>query len=333
VPPRTFNWRALNDELVTFAHSLGFCVLATAYWANFTSPDELTTFETGIRQLATQCSHPELVSAPWLPIGHSNGGQMSYGLNALRPERCIATVTSKGAYYNNTRPPPPVLRTPGLLIAGEVDNLLGRTNIQDLFTGNRPRGALWAWVEEEGSGHPENDSPEIIRPFIAECVRLRLPADADPRNGPVTLRDVPETSGWLVEPESYKAGFAKIYPYAAYPGDRSTAGWLPTERVAMIFRAFASYHKAATATLEGVTGAVAEWGTRVTYRVATPAGDWTTLQLFEGATPLTSFTPAAAELIKSRSVGSAAKSGRGRQPGEDQTRTRSPRHGDGVNAP
>lgn len=286
--------RAEDAELVAFARSLDFCVLATGYWAYFSDAGhvELGYFTEGIAQLARQSGHPELVNAPWLPIGHSNGGQMSYGLNVLRPERVIAMVVSKGAFYSDSRPSAAALQTPGLLIAGELDSDLRRSAIRDLFEGNRPRGALWAWVEEEATDHAEHNSPEVIRPFIAECVRLRLPPEADPRNGPVALRALSEESGWLAEPESYQHGFAQIYSYGNYPGVRRTASWLPTERVAMIFRAFASYQKAkADTSLESETGTLVDRGAIVGCRSGPPVGDWRTIDLFEGATLLGRFTP------------------------------------------
>lgn len=297
--------QAQDPELVAFARSLGFCVLATGHWANFSDPQavEFRAFVAGIDHLGRQCGHPELINAPWLPIGHSNGGQMSYGLNALRPDRVIAMVVSKGGYYCTPRPVAAALRTPGLLIAGEVDLSERRQAIHELFTVNRPRGALWAWVEEEGTDHAERNSNQLIRPFIAECVSLRLPPDADPRKGPVKLRDIPEESGWLVSEDTYKTGFADISSYADYRGNRRSAGWLPSQRVAMIFRAFASYHKATAETgIDGAVGPTVDRGAMVGYHVGRPSGAWSSVELFEGATSLGKFTPADAQLAVKRAA-------------------------------
>lgn len=297
--------QAQDPELVAFADSLGFCVLATSHWTNFSDPLglEFRAFVMGIDNLARQCGHPELNHAPWLPIGHSNGGQMSYGLNVLRPERVIAMVVSKGGFYSTPRPAAAALRTPGLLIAGEIDSRERRQAIHELFTVNRPRGALWAWVEEEGTDHAERDSSQLIRPFIAECVSLRLPPDADPRTGPVKLRDIPEESGWLVDEHTYKAGFADIAAYADYRGDRRSAGWLPSQRVAMIFRAFASYHKATAETgIDGTAGPTVDCGATVGYHVGRPTGAWNSVELFEGTMSLGKFTPADARLAVQRAA-------------------------------
>ena len=292
--------QAEDPELVAFADSLGFCVLATGHWGNFSDPQavEFRAFLGGIDYLARRCGHPELNNAPWLPIGHSNGGQMSYGLNALRPDRVIAMVVSKGGYYSTPRPQGATLHTPALLIAGETDLPQRRQAIHELFSVNRPRGALWAWVEEEGTDHAERDSNELIRPFIAECVSLRMPTDVDPRTGPVKLREISEEHGWLVSADSYKSGFAEIAAYADYRGNRRSAGWLPSQRIAMIFRAFASYHKATLETgIDGIAGPTADCGARVGYHIGYPKRPWSNLELFEGATSLGKFTPADTKLM------------------------------------
>lgn len=296
---------AEDPELVAFARSLEFAVLGTGYWANFgdAAQAELAAFTEGLAQLAARSGHPELVHAPWLPIGHSNGGQMSYGLNALRPERVIAMVVSKGAYYVTSRPAAAALRTPGLLIAGEADTELRRAAIRDLFEGNRPRGALWAWCEEEATGHEEGASAEVIRPFIEECVRLRLPPDGDPRQGPVALRELSESSGWLVESGSARQGFARIFSYADYPAERSRAGWLPSERMARVFRAFASYHKPVATTLESASTRVVAYGAEVVYRLERPASGWQTIDVYEGVIALARLTPASSELAVRQTAG------------------------------
>lgn len=276
---------ATNAEMVALAESMDFAIIGTAYWTNFSTvsvPNELATFEAGLEQLATTSGHVELVRAPWLPIGHSNGGQMSYGLNALRPEKVIGMVVSKGGFYNITRPGAAALQTPGLLIAGEVDSDYRITAIRDLFFGNRPRGVLWSWVEDQGLDHDLGNSDELTLPFVAAMVQLRYPAGASPAINPVALLPLNESDGWLTDPNSYKTGLATIAPRASYPGDATVAGWLPNRRFSYLFRAFASYNKAsATATLDTGAGPVA-WGTRVTYTISAPVAPWAMIEYYEG---------------------------------------------------
>ncbi|MBI5382918.1 MAG: immunoglobulin domain-containing protein [Opitutae bacterium] len=286
---------ATDPELVALAETWGFAVLATSRFYNFSSrfdAQEFGIFEARLQELATLSRRPELTVAPWLPIGHSNGGQMSYGFNTLRPEKVIAIVASKGAFYNDVRPEGIALRTPGLLVAGEVDPGLGTAAIRDLFYGNRPRGALWAWVEDQGVNHSLGNSNELTLPFVAAMVQARYPAGATPVNGPVSLVALDEQAGWLTDPESYQAGLADIAPYASYPKDKTVAGWLPSRRLAYIFRAFASYNKATpTATLSTGAGPIAA-GTPVTYTIGQPVALWTAIEFYEGDILLRRSTPA-----------------------------------------
>ncbi len=272
---------ATNAELVAFAQSLGFVVLATGYWSNFSFNDyEINLFEWSLQQLAAMSGFPELVDAPWMPMGHSNGGQMSYGLNTLRPSKVIGFITSKGCCYNNFEPSEAALQTPGLLIAGETDSTTRRNNIKSLFTINRPRGALWAWVEEENAGHEEGATRQIILPFLAECYRLRYPRDQSPVDGPVILKTLNEWDGWLVDQTTWESGFPAIYRYDLVPGDPRTMGWVPNQRMASLYRAFASYNRISSTT--GGSSGVFTAPTTLTHSVTLPAGSWNLVEFYEG---------------------------------------------------
>lgn len=272
---------ATNAELVAFAQSIGFVVLATGYWGNFSGNNyEINLFEWSLQQYAAISGFPELVHAPWLPMGHSNGGQMSYGLNTLRPSKVIAFITSKGCCYNNLAPSEAALRTPGLLVAGENDTAVRRDNIRGLFTTNRPRGALWSWVEEENAGHEEGASRQLILPFLAECYRLRYPRDQSPVNGPVTLKDLNEWDGWLVDQTTWKSGFPSVYRYDLAPADPRTFGWVPNQKIAFLYRVFAAHNRVASVTA-GSNGVVNAPAT-LTHRVTLPTGAWSQVEFFEG---------------------------------------------------
>ncbi|HTT56674.1 MAG TPA: immunoglobulin domain-containing protein [Opitutaceae bacterium] len=276
---------ATDPELVALATSLECAVMGTAYWGYFSTidtPMELPAFKFGLQQLGRESGHPEIFNAPWLPSGMSNGGNMAYELNAQRPAKVIAFMTNKGGYYSHLRPAVEALATPGVLIAGERDDGGHHAVIQDLFTGNRLRGALWVAMEEEGVAHNTGNAREFFYPYLEAMFRARYPVGASPVAGLVPLGALNPAEGWLTDPDSYRAGFADIAPYAVYPKDRSRAGWLPNRRLAYIFRAFASYHKATpTATIGPGTGPV-DWGTSVTYTIGQPVAPWTSVEFYEG---------------------------------------------------
>ena len=290
--------RATTAELVALAEEYGFAVIGTAYWGDFWSngPYEVSLLENALSQLAVQSGHSELTVVPWMPIGHSNGGLMSYGMNNLRPAKVLGVILSKAGAYTVARPEAAVLQTPGLLLAGELDDIIRIDGIRDRFFGNRPRGALWSWVEEQGMDHSEGNSPELLRPFAEMAIKLRYPVSA-PAGSQVQLNSLVEQDGWLTDPDSYKTGLADIAPYASYTKNRSVAGWLPNRRIAYIFRAFASYDKASpTATLTLGLGPV-DWGTTLTYTLGAPSKEWRFIEYYEGDVLLKTVTPSSPDAL------------------------------------
>jgi hypothetical protein len=278
-----------------FAIEHGFAVIATSMWGNL-SGNEITTWDSHLANLATLSAHPELVNAPWAPIGFSNGGQMSYGFNALRPDKTIAFIANKGCCYNILQPSTAALNTPGILIAGELDTAVRRANIKSLFDVNRPRGALWSWIEQQGEAH-SGRADAMILPFMAEAIRLRYPAGQLPSAaGGVTLNSVSEASGWLVDQSTWKSGLAQIAAYENYPGVKETAGWLLNENVAHVYRAFSTYNRDASLNfdLPVVREAWAGEAQRpITLKLnLSAAADWTHVTLFDYAQPILDVTPA-----------------------------------------
>ena len=127
--------------LQQFAQVHEFALIGTSMWGNL-SGSEINTWDVHVAGLAAASGHSELNNAPLAPMGFSNGGQMSYGFNALRPEKTIAFITNKGCCYNNLLPSTAALKTPGILIAGEFDTPTRRDNIRNLFQTNRAGRSL-----------------------------------------------------------------------------------------------------------------------------------------------------------------------------------------------
>ena len=278
-----------------FAQTHGFAMIATSMWGNL-SGSEINIWDSHLANLATLSSHPELVNAPWAPIGFSNGGQMSYGFNALRPEKTIAFITNKGCCYNILEPSAAALKTPGILIAGELDTAVRRTNIKGLFDTNRPRGAMWSWVEQQGEAH-SGRADALILPFMAEAIRLRYPAGQLPTAASgVTLNPVSESSGWLADQSTWKSGLTQVAAYDDYPGARQAAGWLLNENVASVYRAFSTYNRDAKLSFDMRVEREAwggETGEPLTLKLnLAAAADWTELTLYNYAQPLLGLTPA-----------------------------------------
>jgi hypothetical protein len=290
--------------LEQFAQLHGFALIGTSMWSNLAG-GEISVWDQHIANLAVQSGHPELKNAPLAPIGFSNGGQMSYGFNALRPEKTIAFITNKGCCYNNTLPPTAALNTPGILIAGELDTDVRRNNIRTLFDNNRARGALWSWIEQQGVAHA-GLAMELMIPFMDEAIRLRYPANQAPTaTTGVTLLNVNPTSGWLTDQHTWKSGLTQISSYGDYAGNKQTAGWLFDENIAYEYRAFSTYnHEVNLSFVDSNVPQVPEvnYGFNPTILQlqldlsGTPG--WTNIELFNGAQALLRVLPAAGQPSK-----------------------------------
>lgn len=292
---------ATNAELVAWAESMKFAVIGTSEWGYFDAQAEIDLWYSMIQYFATQTGHPELVKAPWLPVGHSNGGQMSFGFNSFDPAKTIGFITTKGQFYRTNSPSPLALRTPGMLTSGTADSTARQDAIKKLFTINRPRGALWAWINEQGVGHDDTFARNMTYPFMEECVRLRYPADQQPSASyqPV-LKDLIESDGWLVGDDTadWTTGYTPIKAAQDETGNIRSWGWVPNKRMAYIYRAYSSYNKVGSVTSNSTGGSgTPQTATVVTapntlnFQVSLTNGSWSSIEFFEGDESLGTVAP------------------------------------------
>ena len=126
------------------------------------------------------------------------------------------------------------------------------------------------------------------------AIRARYPAGATPLTGPVTLLDLPETSGWLATEPTVSNGLSgTVYPYADYPGpgDKTNACWLMDADVANLYRGFATYGPAVTVTAVG--GPVFAAGQTIQFNVAVDSvafPGWVSADVYDGAVKLGTVT-------------------------------------------
>jgi len=270
-----------------FAEMHEFVVIATAWFTNL-PVGEIPIWEEHLQALADQSGHPELVHAPWVALGFSNGGQMDWSWNAVYPEKTLAYVVNKGAYYNFLQQSPESRGNPGILVAGETDSSTRRANIRALYGYNRPDGSLMCWVEEESTGHAWGDTMDLFLPFAAEAIRLRYPADQVPAtDAGVELLPLDEADGWLVDQTTYKTGETYIAAWSEYVGDDYDAGYVMNEALACLYRAFATYDKPVSLTCSVTPDARYDVSRDVTLTVNTSAfQNWTSVQILDGAEPV-----------------------------------------------
>jgi len=278
------SWQALAR-----AHGFAFIIIDNYYLDTIHSTDG-QNFLNDLTWYATASGHSELANIPFIFSGWSAGGQVAEAFNEWIPGRTIAFIANKGGYYH-CRPSyshsAAALKTPAILMSGQLDAGYRITAISSLFATNRPLGALWADAFEENTGHAEGKVYGVFFTFFDHAIRARYPAGVTPLSGQVTLRDLVETNGWLATEPTISSGLSgKVYPYADYPGPaaKTNACWLMDADVANLYRGFATYAPAVT--VSNVAGPVYSPDQTIQFDVTVDTNalpGWTTADVFDGA--------------------------------------------------
>lgn len=186
-----------------------------------------------LQAFAARSKHPELVHAPLFLYGHSNGTGFSAIFPATEGRRVWAWVSMRPGTTMQVMQPG-AAQVPGLVMFGEDDPFFARPsqreNMAVVESMRREHGALWHCAVEPKTGHgPGAKSWPLVFSFLRHTFAARVPADADPRHGPVALRALRPEQGWLgrnwdVAQGGYQS--LPIAPFADFLGDKSTASWL-----------------------------------------------------------------------------------------------------------
>ena len=275
------DWQAL-------ARAHGFALMGTRGYVCYRSTalvdEEVRILLNDFAGYATASGHPEVAHLPFVLAGWSGGGQMANGINARIPERVIAFIANKGTHYLAPSSAAS-LKTPSILVAGQLDGQANRDGITNLFRNNRPSGALWANAFEQNTAHNEGNVDGVFFTFFDHAIRARYPAGATPLSGPVTLLDLTESNGWLATEPTVSSGLSgSVYPYATYSGDKTTACWLMDADVANLYRGFATYNPAVTVTPVG--GPLFSASQMIEFRVSVDSAafpEWTSADVYDGA--------------------------------------------------
>ncbi len=210
-----------------------------------------------LAELATAAGRPEVEHAPILTFGHSNATMFAAGFASQEPQRTIAWIAFKSAFGGQFSLPE-IYRIPGAVLSGEDDEQYFSDQLATVRKLRHQHRALLHMIVEPGGGHGPmgQASYTILLAFIKTAFHARVPAAADPRQGPVKLIDLAEASGWLgqtldgvrVKPSlDTKRTWEQpvdprrrleIAPYADYPGDHGFASWFPTEEYARKWQQF-----------------------------------------------------------------------------------------------
>lgn len=186
-----------------------------------------------------------IANAPLFLYGHSNGT----GFSALFP----ATESTRVWGWVSMRPgitfqvyQPGAAQVPGLVIFGEDDQFLERPskeeNLAVVPLMRKKHNALWNFAVEPKTGHgPGEKTWPLVFSFLRHTFVARVPANADPRQGPVALKPLTAESGVLGQNWNPKAGGYQTLPFAPYAdftGEKASASWLINTDYAADWQAF-----------------------------------------------------------------------------------------------
>jgi len=281
-----------------FMHLHAFAYLGTQAFSSHA--ENYKIMQNGLKQLALDSKHPELVNAPYAATGFSAGGGYASRLLVEGPDKVIASVIV-GSRLNLTgvKPTAAHLGTPACIINGEHEHGENEEGgmaavVVPVLAEHRPKGALWGWLAVPGIGHEYQAQEVLSMPILDAAVRLRYPADGDVRRGPLKLRPIDPQSGWIADNTTWKSGLTKIAAARDFEGDLAKSSWLLNQDVAFIYRASSSYERPLKITSPSPASAQGEvWdaGSSVVIRADDSRfAGWKRLELYDGSRKLTELT-------------------------------------------
>jgi hypothetical protein len=229
-----------------------------------TDPAKTAVYDAYLRALADVSGHPELVTAPIVPLAHS--AYMSFPFEAAmrKPDQCLAALPIKAGmpdvylFYGSggkAKTPNPALNlrnVPILFINSASQETVtwspyphnvGSVSFLDHYrrdhddnpgTAYEPQNEMMGMCWDMMCGHFDMlpRDYQFVADWLGVVAQARLPAKpGDPMKN-LTLRD-----GWLVDPQIPATGdlpatYPQPAPYLEFKGPRAKAIWFPSETLA-----------------------------------------------------------------------------------------------------
>jgi len=193
-----------------------------------------------LKEFAAKTGRSELSHLPMIGVGHSAGGMVVPVLLAS-PERAITTCVSCGWITDPKKLKPADKSVPMLFTLGAIpDAFKMLPGIESRFIPARSDGLAWGLALQWGCAHDFANSAALFIPWSQAIAAMRLPKYPPRSGGPVKLRNVKLSDGWLGQSPKIKTNLAVVARYNEYKGDKTKAVWLPNRSVAMVWRAMQS---------------------------------------------------------------------------------------------
>lgn len=253
-----------------------------------------------LARLAQIGPHPELANVPFAAFGSSNGGATAYGLAAGFPERTLLFVSNVMTRLTPPLTDPAAHRVPGVLIIGAFDRLMGGEAsvppFAEAFSQARQAGAVWSLVVE-AKGHEDGSAFDVFVGLMDRILPLRYPTTENPRTGPVRLRPIDASRGWIGQAEPRTDAQPSARFLAGEPDSR-TGSWLP-DGLARVWMGAATFNNRLTVRVRNAARAVnPNVDPRTMFSIGAPVvdpgealeiqvgvddlGAWSSIEVFDG---------------------------------------------------
>lgn len=215
--------RNYKTRIVTDSAGLGIVYISRSPFSVFdTTKGHDVILNRILAKAALISNHPEIVNAPWFTIGHSTGGIFAYNVPFWKPEKSFGAIVYKSGkispptwlgpnpnleamshvplmalngQFEEYGPGPNGVIPPGT--SHEVQWWSVRDSVMK-WRGQNPPFLMTQYVESGGthSTWSQRNFDEMAL-FIAKCVQYRLPRNANPLLGAVSLNIIPDSTGTL----------------------------------------------------------------------------------------------------------------------------------------
>lgn len=224
IPAVEASLQALGQEFRTLASTRALAILGTSRAAMTNGPDSDQLLFAAVKTAAALSGRTELEVTPVILYGMSGGAPQASGFTTRNPGE-VAGLFLKVPAAVSSLSSGSVLQVPTYMVLAELDAFVNNIALSTAFEGNRDVRALWGLALEPGVAHHSLTATQrqVTINWMNTILAFRLPAD--PWSHP--LRDIAETSGWLGNRAT-----GEVAPFDEYPGDRSSASWLPSESTA-----------------------------------------------------------------------------------------------------
>ncbi len=207
-----------------------------------------TSIPLALKDLAEKSGHPEIEHVPFITMGFSNGGWWAVNVARVLPERTIAVAVcampglSGAGHHPEYRAA--MQRVPVMQVNGASDGATHDWMRKEdpTFPKLRKHELPWSLALQWNTKHKYGATNSLAFPFLQEAIRLRLPEDADAREGPPQLRPIDPDAVWMGDSRTWRSRYAEIAPATEDGLQDPKQVWLLNENVAFHWRAFQSIH-------------------------------------------------------------------------------------------